>query len=62
MGIFGLSLCRELNVDCALESASVRVLDYVDVLDGAKDFTNLLNHFQCVRLREVRYLKLIVHA
>jgi len=33
MGIFGLSLCRELDVDGALESASVRVLDYVDVLD-----------------------------
>lgn len=33
MGIFGLSLCRELDVDGTFESASVRVLDYVDVLD-----------------------------
>ena len=56
MSIFGLSLCRELDVDSALESAGVRVLDYVDVLDGAEDFANLLNHFQSVSLREVRNL------
>ena len=62
MSIFGLSLRRELDVDSSLESAGVRVLDYVDVLDGAEDFANLLNHFQSVCLREVRDLQLCVHA
>ena len=41
---FCLTLRRKLYMYCAFEFACDWILDYVDVFDGAKDLTDLLDH------------------
>lgn len=62
VGIVGLLLAGELNMDSALELTRNGVLNNVDVLDGPEDFADLLNHSQRMGLWEVDNLQLRVHA
>ena len=60
MSLFGFHLVRKLNMDCAFELRSQRVFDHVHMLHVTKDFTNFLDHVDCVSFGEIVYFELSI--